>query len=126
MLARWVRTLADPRVRVEVVDGHGAGRLDCYVAWDPGLLRHLAVRPEAWGTGLARGAVDRAAAAIRAGGMRPRLWCLADNHRALGLYAHLGWVRSGVEQPARWPPYPIEVELVLEAPADGAVADSPA
>ena len=112
---RWHRTLADPGVRVDVVDAAvGSSRLDCYAAYDATTLRHLAVRPDAWGKGLARAAVERAAEAIRAGGGRPRLWCLVANHRAQGLYAHLGWTATGLERRAEWPPYPTEVELVLE------------
>lgn len=110
---RWRRTLGEPGVQVDVVDGPD-GRLDCYVAHDATTLRHLAVHPDAWGRGLARASVERATTSIRGRAGRPRLWCLALNHRALGLYAHLGWTPSGVERPAEWPPYPIECELVLE------------
>ncbi len=98
---RWTRTLADPEVRVEV--SGPCGCLDVYVCWDPVTLRHLAVRPERWGTGLARAAIDRAAGVTR-------LWCLVDNHRARGLYEHLGWHPTGREQSAVWPPYPREME----------------
>ncbi|WP_170286104.1 GNAT family N-acetyltransferase [Nocardioides rubriscoriae] len=109
---RWADAVDDPAVTVLVVDGV-AGRLDCVVAHDDRTLRHLAVHPERWGQGLARAAVDRAVASISASGACPRLWCLAANHRALGLYAHLGWVATGAEQPAEWPPYLLERELVL-------------
>jgi GNAT superfamily N-acetyltransferase len=115
VLDRWVAVLDDPVVKVEVVDrDDGEIGLACFVAYDPGLLRHLAVHPDRWGSGLARAAVDRAVAAIVAAGNRPRLWCLVDNHRALGLYAHLGWVPSGRCGEAEWPPHPTECELVLE------------
>ncbi|HET7430684.1 MAG TPA: GNAT family N-acetyltransferase [Nocardioides sp.] len=99
--ARWSALLADPRVRVEVAGP--ADRLDVYLAWDDVRLRHLGVRPERWGEGLAR------AALARAGGVR-RLWVLADNDRARGCYEHLGWAPTGREQRAEWPPYPTEVE----------------
>ena len=99
--ARWERVLLDPDVRVDVC-GLPA-RLDAYVCWDQSLLRHLAVRPERWGTGLARRAIGRAV------GVR-RLWCLVENHRARGLYEHLGWQPTGREQRAEWPPYPREME----------------
>jgi GNAT superfamily N-acetyltransferase len=101
---RWVRLLQDPEVRVEVVGP--AGRLDVYLAWDaaePHRLRHLGVRPEVWGRGLARAAVDHAT------GVR-RLWVLRDNARARGFYEHLGWAPTGREQQAEWPPYPVELE----------------
>jgi GNAT superfamily N-acetyltransferase len=99
--ARWARLLADPEVRVEVVGP--ADRLDVYLAWDVERLRHLGVRPELWGRGLARVAVARAS------GVR-RLWVLRDNTRARGFYEHLGWAPTGREQAAEWPPYPVELE----------------
>lgn len=127
VVARWRAVLAEPGVSVEVVDGvDDSAGLRCYVAHDATTLRHLAVHPDAWGEGLARRAVERAVASIRAAGGRPRLWCLVENHRAQGLYAHLGWVASGVERRAEWPPHPAEVELVLGPAPDAAVADSPA
>jgi GNAT superfamily N-acetyltransferase len=98
---RWLRLVADPEVRVEVVGP--PERLDVYLAWDPERLRHLGVRPEQWGRGLARRAVERAA------GVR-RLWVLRDNARARGFYEHLGWAPTGREQQAEWPPYPVELE----------------
>jgi GNAT superfamily N-acetyltransferase len=101
--ARWLSLLVDPDVRVEVAGS--AERLDVYLAWDDERLRHLGVRPEAWGRGLARAAVERAAGARR-------LWVLRDNYRARGFYEHLGWAASGMEQPAEWPPYPVELEYV--------------
>jgi GNAT superfamily N-acetyltransferase len=99
--ARWAGLLEDPEVRVEVV---GTGeRLDVYLAWDAERLRHLGVRPELRGRGLARSAVERAP------GVR-RLWVLRDNIRARGFYEHLGWAPTGREQDAEWPPFPVEVE----------------
>jgi GNAT superfamily N-acetyltransferase len=98
---RWELSLLDPEVRVDVCGP--PDRLDAYVCWDATTLRHLAVRPERWGSGLARRAIERAAEASR-------LWCLVENHRARGLYEHLGWQRTGREQSAVWPPYPREME----------------
>jgi GNAT superfamily N-acetyltransferase len=99
--ARWLRVLADPDVRVEVCGPPDL--LDAYVCWDEQTLRHLAVRPSQWGTGLGRRAVERAVGATR-------LWCLVDNGRARGLYEHLGWHPTGREGAAEWPPYPREME----------------
>jgi GNAT superfamily N-acetyltransferase len=98
---RWLRLVADPQVRVDVVGP--PDRLDVYLAWDAERLRHLGVRPEQWGRGLARRAVERAT------GVR-RLWVLRDNARARGFYEHLGWAPTGREQQAEWPPYPPELE----------------
>ena len=98
---RWLGLIADPSVNVEVVGS--PERLDVYLAWDEERLRHLGVRPELWGRGLARTAVDRAT------GVR-RLWVLRENTRARRFYEHLGWMPTGREQDAEWPPYPVEVE----------------
>ena len=38
------------------------------------------------------------------------LLCLVANHRARGVYAHLGCHPPGREQTAVWPPYPREME----------------
>lgn len=102
--ARWLSLLLDAGVRVEVLGP--PDRLDVYLAWDSGRpwrLRHLGVRPEAWGLGLARRAVERAT------GTR-RLWVLRENTRARGFYDHLGWAPTGREQQAEWAPYPVELE----------------
>src|SRR6185369_14867181 len=98
---RWRRLLADPEVQVEVAGP--SERLDVYLAWDDERLRHLGVRPGLWGRGLARRAVERATGVHR-------LWVLRDNARARGFYEHLGWTRTGREQQAEWPPYPVELE----------------
>jgi GNAT superfamily N-acetyltransferase len=101
---RWLRLLQDPEIRVEVAGP--PERLDVYLAWDlaePHRLRHLGVRPELWGRGLARTAVDRAS------GVR-RLWVLRDKPRARGFYEPHGWSATGREQAAEWPPYPVELE----------------
>jgi GNAT superfamily N-acetyltransferase len=99
--SRWLSLLADEAVRVEVAGP--PARLDAYVAWDEEWLRHLGVRPERWGRGLGRLAVERAA------GVR-RLWVLRDNARARGLYEHLGWSPTGVERLGEWPPRPVVLE----------------
>jgi GNAT superfamily N-acetyltransferase len=109
VLARWRLVLAEPGVTTEVVAGSGG--LDVLLAWDSTSLRHLAVRPERWGEGWGRRAVRRAETAARAEGAdRLVLWCLAGNHRARGLYEHLGWTLTGEQRAAPWPPYPLELE----------------
>ena len=107
VLARWHQTLAEPMVTVLMTDV-------AFTSWDAdGRLRHLAVHPDHWGAGLAREGVSLAVAGIRSAGRTPVLWVLAANHRARGLYEHLGWQPTGREQPAEWPPYPTELELTL-------------
>ncbi len=106
VLARWEAVLAHDAVTVEVVDA--GDRIDAFLAHEAPSLRHLAVHPSRWGTGLARAGVERAVAAGA-----QRLWCLADNHRARGLYAHLGWSPTGLTRTAEWPPYPIEIEYAV-------------
>ena len=91
-----------------------------FTSWDDtGRLRHLAVHPDHWGTGLAREGVGLAVEDIRAAGRTPVLWVLVANHRARGLYEHLGWEPTGREQPAEWPPYPVEIELRLPESTHG-------
>ncbi|CAM3831055.1 GNAT family N-acetyltransferase [Nocardioides zeicaulis] len=105
VLARWTILLADPGVRVEVVEDDDGLVVLC--AHDGTSLRHLAVRPDRWGAGWGRAGVERAHAA----GAR-RLWVLADNTRARALYGSLGWTPSGTTQECPWPPWPTEVEYV--------------
>jgi GNAT superfamily N-acetyltransferase len=113
VLARWRATLAEPGVTVLLTEG-------VLTSWDDGgRLRHLAVHPDHWGTGLAREGVALAVAGIRAAGRTPTLWVLVANHRARGLYEHLGWEPTGREQVAEWPPYPREIELRLPESAHG-------
>lgn len=107
--ARWEVVLADDAFTVEVVAT--AERLDAFLAHDAATLRHLAVHPDRWGFGLARVGVERAVAAGS-----HRLWCLVENHRARGLYEHLGWRPTGLDRTAEWPPYPIEIEYALAGP----------
>lgn len=108
VLTRWVLVLADEEVSVEVVDGPDG--LLAVTAYDATTLRHLAVRPEAWGTGLGRAGVERAVAA----GAR-RLAVLEANHRARRLYELWGWRPTGVTTECPWPPHPVELEYALPA-----------
>jgi GNAT superfamily N-acetyltransferase len=103
VLARWVLLLDDPSVVVDVVEDEQG--LVALTAHDGENLRHLAVRPDHWSAGLGRAGVDRAVVA----GAR-RLWVLADNGRARGLYESLGWTPTGESQECPWPPFPTELE----------------
>ena len=109
VLARWALVLEDPEVVVEVVEQDT--RPLALAAYDAEQLRHLAVHPDAWGTGLARAGVARAVAH----GAR-RLWVLEANHRARGLYQRLGWRATGERQECPWPPYPVELAHRLVGP----------
>ena len=99
VLLRWRDLLGRGDVVVEVVDGEedeGHG-LVALLAHDESRVRHLAVRPSRWGTGLAGLLLDRAVERVRAAGETPVLWCLVENHQARGLYEHRGWRATGVE-----------------------------
>lgn len=115
---RWVTALQEPGVAAWVVgrDGPGGAEPLGFVAHDDAWVRQVAVRPEAWGTGLGSALLDRAVHGVRARGGEPRLWCLQLNERALGLYGRRGWRRTGTERAAVHPPRPVEVELVLGEP----------
>lgn len=114
VLYRWAMTLAEPDVRVEVVDRPGGGLL-AFVAHDAATLRHLAVRPDAWGAGLATAGVHRVVTALAP--VSPVLWVLEDNHRARALYERLGWTATGTTQKCPWVPHPIELQY--RAPEHG-------
>lgn len=103
VLARWALLLDDPTVVVEVVEDEQG--MVALAAHDGTNLRHLAVRPDRWSSGLGREGIARAEAAGAT-----RLWVLEQNHRARALYESLGWAPTGVSQECPWPPYPTELE----------------
>lgn len=108
--ARWVATLADPAVRVLLLDDPLLpGVLAAFVAFDDTHVRHLAVHPRRWGHGFGRRTLTEAVSQMDA----PRLWVLEANARARSVYEHLGWAPTGRSRQAEWPPYPTEVELGL-------------
>lgn len=110
VLARWRLVLEDPSVTVLVVDDPQGADLLAYTAFDHTSLRHLAVRPDHWGTGLATQAIEEALQGMGLrGSVEASLWCLEENHRARRLYEHLGWRPTGDRQPAAWPPHPTEM-----------------
>jgi len=110
VLARWRRTLADPAVRVLVVDDPDSAGLIAYAAFDADTLRHLAVRPDHWGRGLATSAIEAVLHEMDLrGSTMASLWCLQENHRARALYEYLGWQVTEDRRSAPWPPHPAEV-----------------
>ena len=110
VLARWALVLDEPGVDVLVRDAEDGG-LDLFAAYDDRSLRHLAVHPDQWGTGLATTAIETVLRAMDERGTTiAELWCLEENHRARRLYEYLGW--RPVEddrRPAPWPPHPTEM-----------------
>jgi RimJ/RimL family protein N-acetyltransferase len=108
VLARWALVLAEPGVRVLVRDADQG--IDLFAAYDDHSLRHLAVRPDRWGTGLASEAIEIVLDAMDARGTTvAELWCLEENHRARRLYEHLGWLATPDRREAPWPPHPTEM-----------------
>ena len=83
--------VGDPSLRVGVSED--ADGLTTFVACDTDLLRHLAVRPDLWGAGLAKVSMDWALDR----GPTQRLWCLETNSRTLGVFERHGW-RSGPQE----------------------------
>lgn len=113
VLSRWRLVLDDPAAVVLVTEG--ASGLAVYAAYDDRSLRHLAVHPEHWGQGLAAAAVQLALEGIAEDGAdRAILWVLEENHRARGLYEHLGWQPDGQVQEAAWPPHPTELRYTYD------------
>jgi GNAT superfamily N-acetyltransferase len=123
VLARWALVLDEPGVTVLVRDAapgpRGRSGLAVFAAYDERTLRHLAVAPQQWGSGLATAAVRTALAAMRRQGATvAELWCLEDNHRARRLYEHLGWQATSDRQPSPWPPHPVEMRYTLDLGRD--------
>lgn len=119
VLARWRLVLDEPGATVLVVDDPVGDGLIAYAAFDDRSLRHLAVRPDHWGKGLATEAIDTVLHAMDLrGSTAAELWCLRENHRAQRLYTYLGWRPTPDEREAPWPPHPIEVRysrLIVES-----------
>jgi GNAT superfamily N-acetyltransferase len=108
VLARWAIVLEAPDVDVMVAED--AGEIVAYAAYDDSTLRHLAVRPDRWGQGLASTAVETVLLALELRGCTiASLWCLEENHRARRLYEYLGWRPSPERREAPWPPHPVEM-----------------
>lgn len=110
VLTRWRIVLDDPDVSTLVADAEDGRGLAAFVAYDEATVRHLAVRPDHWGRGLASAAIDQALHAMDVRGTTSAsLWCLVENHRARRLYEYLGWQPTEDRQEAPWPPHPTEM-----------------
>ena len=112
MLDRWRAVLADQSVTVDVADGPPG--LVVFAAYDRTTLRHLAVHPEWWGRGVGSTAVDRAVTRIEPAAWSPGCGAWSTTSGPLALYRRLGWEATGAERQAEWPPYPTEIEMVLQ------------
>ena len=112
VLSRWSLVLDDPGCEVLVADDPdpARARLIAFAAYDDSCLRHLAVRPDHWGEGLASTAIETALHAMDLRGTTlASLWCLEENRRARRLYEYLGWRPTDDRQEAPWPPHPTEM-----------------
>ena len=120
VLARWALVLAAPGTRVLVRDAADGRGIDLFAAYDDRSLRHLAVHPDRWGSGLATLAIRTVLSALaERGATSVELWCLELNGRARRLYEHLGWRASTDRRPAPWPPHPVELRYTRPVtPAD--------
>ena len=117
VLARWALVLDEPGVDVLVRDADDEAGLDVFAAYDDRSLRHLAVHPRHWGTGLATTAIETVLRAMDDRGTTvAELWCLEDNRRARRLYEFLGWRATADSRPAPWPPHPTEMRYTRLIP----------
>jgi GNAT superfamily N-acetyltransferase len=115
VLARWALVLDEPGVVVRVAEDDRG--LVAVAAYDDSTLRHLAVRPDHWGDGLATTAIETALHAMDQRGCTiASLWCLEENHRARRLYEYLGWRATPDRQDAPWPPHPVEMRYTRLIP----------
>jgi GNAT superfamily N-acetyltransferase len=117
VLARWALVLDEPGVEVlvqDAPDGHG---IDLFAAYDDSSLRHLAVHPDRWGSGLATTAIETVLRSMDERGTTiAELWCLEENTRARRLYEFLGWRAEPDRRPAPWPPHPTEMRYTRLIP----------
>jgi RimJ/RimL family protein N-acetyltransferase len=118
VLARWALVLDEPGVDVLVRDADpDQGGIDLLAAYDQRSLRHLAVHPDHWGSGLATTAIETVLRTMDERGTTiADLWCLEENRRARRLYAYLGWRETTDRRPAPWPPHPTEMRYTRLIP----------
>jgi RimJ/RimL family protein N-acetyltransferase len=115
VLARWTIVLDSPDVAVLVDDRNGD--LVALAAYDDTTVRHLAVHPDHWGSGLASRALETALHAMDLRGCTvASLWCLEENRRARRLYEYLGWRATSDRREAPWPPHPVEMRYTRLIP----------
>ena len=116
VLARWALVLDEPGIEVLVRDAQDGG-IDLFAAYDDRSLRHLAVHPDQWGSGLATTAIEAVLHSMDVRGTTiAELWCLEENTRARRLYEYLGWREERDRRPAPWPPHPTEMRYTRLIP----------
>ncbi|MGO1973657.1 MAG: GNAT family N-acetyltransferase [Propionibacteriaceae bacterium] len=112
---RWRRVLGDPalHVRIGELDGEPIG----YLAYSDVRVHHLGVRPDRFRKGYGSRLLDYATGEIF-DRLSPQahLWVLVGNTTARGFYAARGWEPSGETGHSEFPPYPEEIQLVLDNP----------
>jgi len=117
VLARWALVLDEPGVQVLVRDAQEGDGLDLFAAYDDRSLRHLAVHPGQWGSGLATTAIETVLRCMDERGTTiAELWGREENTRARRLYEYLGWRAEQDRRPAPWPPHPTEMRYTRLIP----------
>ena len=125
ILAECWQLLTDPAYRVLVGVGDD-GPLVGFVARRAEQISRLYVDPTHWRRGYGGRLLSAAVDGARADGHRTaRLWVLADNRNARGLYERRGWRIDGRTGNAGVPPYPTEVGYSLDL-TDAALTAEPA
>jgi putative acetyltransferase len=99
---RWRN--ATGTVLVDERDGAVVGVVLVEGCW----LHGFYVRPEHWGTGVARELHDAALAEL-ADCPEVKLWVLEENHRARRFYEREGWRSNGETRVVPYPPSPLDV-----------------
>jgi RimJ/RimL family protein N-acetyltransferase len=117
--ARWAAEIADPAVKVYVIEQAG-GRLGGFAAIRDHELLHFGTAVETWGSGLAAAAHNQLMEWLAAtGATRAELRVFEENHRARRFYEKLGWRRTDRISRTSFPPHPVLVsyEFDLRIPA---------
>jgi len=116
--ARWAAEIADPDIKVYVIE-QDAARIAGFAAVRDNELLHFGTAVETWGSGLAAAAhsevIERLAAT---GSTRARLRVFEANQRARRFYEKLGWRPTDRISRTSFPPHPVllEYELDLRVP----------
>jgi putative acetyltransferase len=112
--SRWAAEIADPHVKVLVIE-HDAGHIIGFAATRDNELLHFGTAVETWGTGLAAAIhgqlIERLAAT---GAARARLRVFQDNHRARRFYEKQGWRRTDRLSRTSFPPHPVLMEYEVD------------